>query len=88
MLLMLNTFRAERHICSTQKGIRRFPRSFHHPTLLSILGKTKTLTVEIQAEKPKILQYSTIRQKVTEKQSDDKVTEPAREMFLNTCRLF
>lgn len=41
-----------------------------------LLNKTRTLFEEIRADKPKILQYSAIRRKVTEEKSDGEVTEP------------
>ena len=39
--------------------------------LLSLLQKAKVLLTEIEADEPKILQYSAIRRKVTEKPSDE-----------------
>ena len=44
---------------------------------LSLLIKCRSLLNEIEAGKPKILQYSAIRRKVTEKKSDEEVTEPS-----------
>jgi hypothetical protein len=49
-------------------------------TLLSLLGKTRALLAEIQADEPSLLQYQAIRRKVTDSESDDKVTEPFRKV--------
>jgi hypothetical protein len=49
-------------------------------TFLSLINKATTLLNEIEADDPKVLQYRTIRRKVTDEKSDDKVTE-SEKMF-------
>jgi len=48
-----------------------------------LINKTKVLFEEMRADKPKILQYSAIRRKVTEPKSDDNVTVPVSAMLIN-----
>ena len=51
----------------------------------SLLHKTQALMKELYfADSPKMLQYSTIRRKVTEPKSDEEVTEPG---LTPSCRI-
>lgn len=51
----------------------------------SLLHRTQALMNELYSSNtPKTLQYSSIRRKVTDRKSDDKVTEPASAMLINT----